>query len=84
MLYEVITQPASVGPITHDAFLAMFTMPAAAEQPEAVAEEPAAPAVIATTSEQADIDRWALCPPVARPAALQNGIDADTINLQAA
>jgi len=57
--------------------------PAAAEQPEAVAEEPAAPAVIATTSEQADIDRWALCPPVARPAALQNGIDADTINLQA-
>jgi len=57
--------------------------PAAAEQPEAVAEEPAAPAVIATTSEQVDIDRWALCPPVARPAALQSGIDADTINLQA-
>jgi LPS-assembly protein len=57
--------------------------PAAAEQPAAVVDEPAAPAIIPATGEQADIDRWALCPPVIRPAALQEGIDADTINLQA-
>ncbi len=44
--------------------------------PVAVAQPPAA-------DEQVDIDRWALCPPVAHPAPLRDDVDAETINLQA-
>jgi len=57
--------------------------PAVAGQPVAAAEKPAAPAVSTTAVAESEFSRWALCPPVIRPAALQDGIDADTINLQA-
>jgi LPS-assembly protein len=56
---------------------------AVAEQSDAQARQAAAPAIVPAAVEQADSDRWALCPPVDRPAPLQQGIDADTINLQA-
>jgi LPS-assembly protein len=57
--------------------------PAAAEQPATAADQAAAPAVEPVIMEQADIDRWALCPPVDRPAPLPDNGDGDTINLQA-
>ena len=57
--------------------------PAAAEQPGTAAAQAATPAVEPAVVEQADIDRWALCPPVDRPAPLQEGVDTEAIYLQA-
>jgi len=57
--------------------------PATAAQPAAPADRPVEAAVQPSVARQEEIDRWALCPPVARPAPLQESIDADTINLQA-
>jgi LPS-assembly protein len=55
--------------------------PAGAVSPDEMAEAVATPAA----GDGADSDRWALCPPVARPAPLQDGVDVDmdNINLQA-
>jgi LPS-assembly protein len=62
--------------LQHDA--ETLTQPAAAAPPEAVAS-----AAVPTEAEAAEIDRWALCPPVVRPAALRESPDEETINLQA-
>jgi LPS-assembly protein len=56
--------------------------PGVAQQPAPVAGQTATPAV-EPVIEAADFDRWTLCPPVDRPAPLLDGIDSETINLQA-
>jgi LPS-assembly protein len=66
-----------------DSGVATMAAPAAAVQPDVVADQAVATAVIPASVEAANIDHWALCPPVARPAALRDDIDTDTIDLQA-
>jgi LPS-assembly protein len=63
--------------------VAAMPAPAAANQPDTVAGQAVAAAVVPAADEEAEFDRWALCPPVVRPSPLRDDIDADAINLQA-
>ncbi len=59
-------------------------MPAAVlAQPDGPDAEAETPSIITAGVDPAAIDRWALCPPVDRPAPLQDTLDAETIDLQA-
>lgn len=62
---------------------ASATEPSRTEAAVPAAAQPAAAVAMPAAAGEPDYDRWALCPPVIRPAPMPEDIDADSIHLQA-